>query len=153
MFERALRHPLTMGLILLGGCIIAIASALIGTKAFEQGWSNAAWLAWPSGVIPFFIPGLILWLLLLIPPGPLENRWTRRVAMTLVTSVALGAIVQLLDDHVLNHAGTDNPLGFSLPYQDFATTVPLIMLAVALVGTVLVTIYRAVRYLNGRLKA
>lgn len=148
VFKRALQEPRTTLVILIIGCMIAIGSALVGTKGFEEGWSASPWLAWPSGMLPFLVPGFVAWLLLLVPPGPLENPWTRRIGTTLIVAVVLGSVLQLLDDHVMGHAGTDNPLGFSIPFQDWLTAVPLTMLGVAFVGTLLVTVYRLARYLR-----
>ncbi len=58
--------------------------------------------------------------------------------MCLVGTTA-GVIVQLLDDHVLNHAGTDNPLGIGIPspYQDYLTGLALLVLAAAFVGALI----------------
>jgi hypothetical protein len=45
-------------------------------------------------------------------------------------------VIQLLDDHVFNHAGMDNPLGFNIlfPIQDLLSGVALLVLGIALLG-------------------
>lgn len=71
--------------------------------------------------------------LLLVPDGRLDGPLRGRIAW-LAWRATLGfALVQLLDDHILNHAGVDNPLGFSIPspYQDLLSLVGLVGLAVA----------------------
>ena len=94
------------------------------------------WLAWPGGTTPFFVAGLVVWCLLLVPAARLEGRWTRTFGALCLAGTTAGVIVQLLDDHVLNHAGTGNPLGIAIPspYQDYLTGLALLVLAVGLFG-------------------
>jgi hypothetical protein len=94
----------------------------------------APWLAWPGGATPFLVAGLVVWSLLLVPAARLEGSWTRRFGALCLVGTVAGVIVQLLDDHVLNHAGADNPLGIAIPSPIQDAGLALLVLAVALVG-------------------
>lgn len=103
-------------------------------------------IAWPAGTAPFFIAGSAVWVLGLIPHGRIEGRWTRRSMVGGLSATVAGAVIQLLDDHVFNHPGIENPLGFSIPYpfQDLLTFAALVMMGAALLG-VLVTMPGKIR--------
>jgi hypothetical protein len=147
LLDRALQRPWTTALILLAGLVVSVASQVLGDQAFQRGWALSAWIAWPAGTVVFFVPGFITWLLILVPSGRVEGPWTRRSAAVLVTGTALGALVQLLDDHVFNHAGTDNPLGISIPwpFQDLLTLAALLLVGAALLGTLITLPIRVAR--------
>jgi hypothetical protein len=136
---RALEQSWTTTAVLAVLAALSIGSVVIGDRAFRGGWAAAAWIAWPGGASPFLIIGLVVWLVLLIPAARLEDTWTRRCAGLCLAGVAGGVIVQLLDDHVFNHAGTDNPLGIDIPFpiQDLLTSVGLLAVGAALLGALL----------------
>jgi hypothetical protein len=133
-----MRRPARTAVLLAAFAAVGLASAFLGDVAFRHGWSMAPWLAWPGGATPFLLAGLV-WSLLLVPAARLEGSWTRRFGALCLVGTVAGVIVQLLDDHVLNHAGTDNPLEIAIPspIQDYLTGLALLVLAVALVGALL----------------
>ncbi len=146
MIARALARPMRTAVLLAGGVAVAGLSLVAGNRAFDEGWSAAAWVAWLSGTLPFLIPGLVLWLLLLIPSGRIEAPWTRKIASLVLIAVGLGTVLQLLDDHVMGHAGTDNPLGFSIPFQDYLQIPVMALLALGALGTVVTLPGRVLRH-------
>ena len=140
MLHAAMRRPARTAVVLAAFAAVGLASVFLGDVAFRHGWSMAQWLAWPGGATPFFVAGLVVWSLLLVPAARLEGSWTRRFGALCLAGTAAGVIVQLLDDHVLNHAGTDNPLGIAIPspFQDYLTgRLALLVLAVAFVGALI----------------
>lgn len=139
MFARTTENPRKTALVLLVGSVFTASTVWLGDLAFDRGWTGARWLAWPGGATVFFVPAFISWLLLLVPSGRVDGRWTRRVAVMIIWGTATGGIVQLLDDHVFNHPGTENPLGISIPFpfQDLLTLVALVLLGVGFLGTLI----------------
>ena len=139
MLHAAMRRLARTSVLLAAFAAVGLASVFLGDVAFRHGWSMAPWLAWPGGATPFLLAGLVVWSLLLVPAARLEGSWTRRFGALCLVGTVAGVIVQLLDDHVLNHAGTDNPLGIAIPspIQDYLTGLALLVLAVALVGALL----------------
>ena len=133
MFSRAQQRPGITASLLFIGSVVSVCAVLAGDAAFRQRWSLAKWIAWPGGTAVFFVPALFFWLLLLVPTRRIEGKWASRAAAVLLTGTALGIPVQLLDDHVMNHPGTQNPLGVSIPFplQDLLTFVALVLVVLA----------------------
>lgn len=132
--RKLLATPKTTAFILLLSASTAVGLLFLGDYAFESGWGAAPWIAWAGGTVPFLAPGVIIWALLMIPTGTLTGRWTIRFATVALASTIAGSVMQLLDDHVMNHAGTNNPLGFSLPLQDYLELPVLALMVICLVG-------------------
>ena len=132
-------------LTLVVAAVVTIGLVFAGDLAFDRGWGIAPWIAWPGGASVFLIPGAVIWALLMIPSGRMTGIWTRRFATITISATVMGAVMQLLDDHVMNHPGTNNPLGFSLPMQDYLELLPLLLVVVSLIGA-LVTIPGRIRH-------
>lgn len=132
--RKLLATPKTTAFILLLSASTAVGLIFLGDYAFESGWGSAPWIGWPGGTAAFLVPGVIIWTLLMIPTGTLTGRWTIRFATVALASTIAGSVMQLLDDHVMNHPGTNNPLGFSLPLQDYLELPVLALMAICLVG-------------------
>jgi len=117
---------------------LAAGSLWYGSVALETGSSLplGRWVAWLGGTVPPIAIGVAVLGLLLVPDGRLDGPIRRKLAW-LAWRMTLGfVVVQLLDDHIFDHAGMDNPLGISIPfpYQDLLSLVGLVGLAVAGVG-------------------
>jgi hypothetical protein len=134
-----MRRPARTAVLLAAFAAVGLASIFLGESHFGTagGWRRGS----PGRVAPphFLVAGLVVWSLLLVPAARLEGSWTRRFGALCLAGTTAGVIVQLLDDHVLNNAGTDNPLGIAIPspYQDYLTGLALLVLAAALVGALI----------------
>lgn len=136
-FTAAKERPVgTLG-VLAALVVLSLASTLVGDRAFDRGWGAAPWIRLPGAIAPFVVGGLLIWLVLLAPDGRFTGTWTKRSASACLAATLSGIVIQLLDDHVNGHAGTDNPLGFNLPLQDVFTLVALVVLGLAFLGAVL----------------
>jgi hypothetical protein len=103
-------------------------------------------VAWPAGTFMPLGLGATTLSVLLIPDGRFDGPWRWRFArVAWWTTVAL-AVLQLLDDHLLDQPGTSNPSGIAIPYpvQDLAELPLLVVLAVTL-GYALFTLPARVR--------
>jgi hypothetical protein len=83
--------------------------------------------------------------ILLVAGGRLEARWRSLAARTVWWSTLCFAVLQLLDDHLLDQAGTSNPLNLEIPYQDLLEIPVLALLVVVFVGTLVTLPFRLVR--------
>ena len=131
-------HPLAATAATGFAAAMSLTSLAYGDAAFGEGSTLPAPRlgAWPAGTVVAWIPCLATLLLLLIPDGHLDGTWRLRLSTLAAWGAIAFAAVQSLDDHVFNHAGTDNPLGFSIPFpfQDLLSLAGLVVLGVAFAG-------------------
>lgn len=93
-------------------------------------------LAWPGGTYIAFGLGTIVLGLLLVPDGRLDGRWRWLAARAVWWATIVFATLQMFDDHLLDQAGTSNPLGVEIPYpfQDLLEIPCLLLLGVVFLG-------------------
>ena len=140
-------HPVRAVLLFAAGAAIAYASYVTGLAMFatdEEATLFGRFVAWPGGTLPPLALEAVVLGVLLIPDGRLDGRWCLTIAITTWWVALVFALFQLLDDHLMGHAGTENPLGLAIPspYQDLLELPMIAALVGALVVAVLTLPFR-----------
>jgi len=155
MERRLLAHPRrAFGGLLLGACLTyaayrtghAILSPTEGMPADDRSLVGR-FVAWPGGAWPPLAAGTLILGTLLLPDGRFEGRWRTRLAVVTAWATIAFAALQLLDDHIMDQAGTPNPLGVEIPYpvQDLLEIAVIAVLAVSLGASLISLPVRLVR--------
>lgn len=140
--NRWLEHrPGRAALALGGGAVVAYTCYRVGAGLFEgEGDQNllGRFVAWPAGTFPPLAAGAVVLGLLLVPDGRLGGWWRSALARVAWWTALAWALLQLLDDHLLDRPGTPNPLDLALPYpfQDLLE-IPVILVMVLVFGLAL----------------
>ncbi len=137
-------HPIRAALLLAVGAAIAYVSYVTGLAMFgtnEEATLFGRFVAWPGGTFPPLALGAAVLGVLLIPDGHLDGRWRWVIAIATWWIALVFALFQLLDDHLMGHAGTENPLGVAIPapYQDLLE-LPMIATLTGALGVVVLTL-------------
>ena len=136
------RHPARTTIVVGCGAVVAFGAYLVGVSLLGTAaepdpgpLTFGRYVAVFGGAYPGLAVATVVLLLLLIPDGRLTGRLRTSVTTVALAAATAFAIVQILDDHPMDHAGTPNPLGFTIPspYQDVLTSAGVLVLVAALV--------------------
>lgn len=153
--NRWLEHrPGRAALALGGGAVVAYTSYRVGAGLFEgEGDQNllGRFVAWPGGTFPPLAAGAVVLGVLLLPDGRLGGWWRSALARLTWWTALAWALLQLLDDHLLDRPSTPNPVALAVPYpfQDLLE-IPLITVMALVFGLSLAGLARRIVHWKAR---